>query len=85
MDNKYEVTVRASDGTMTEDRMVMVMVTEVDEAPVIMEGDAPSGDGYDTNGTPGIQQDELIDAINDFLDGEIDEDALIDVINLFLG
>ena len=35
-DNTYEVTVRASDGTMTEDRMVMVMVTDVDEAPVIM-------------------------------------------------
>ena len=30
-DNVYEVTVRASDGTLTEDRMVAVKVTNVDE------------------------------------------------------
>ena len=85
MDNVYEVTVRASDGTLTEDRMVMVTVTGKDEAPVIMAGDAPSGDGYDTNGTPGIQQDELIDAIEDYLDREISIEELIDVIELYLG
>ena len=37
-DNVYMVTVRASDGTLYEDRMVMVTVTDVDEAPVIMYG-----------------------------------------------
>ena len=37
-DNVYEVTVRASDGTMYEDRMVMVTVTPVDEAPEIIGG-----------------------------------------------
>ena len=37
-DNVYEVTVRASDGTMYEDRMVTVTVTDVDEAPVITSG-----------------------------------------------
>ena len=37
-DNIYEVTVRASDGTLYEDRMVAVRVTGVNEAPMIMEG-----------------------------------------------
>ena len=37
-DNVYEVTVRASDGTLNEDRMVRVTVTNVDEAPEIIEG-----------------------------------------------
>ena len=37
-DNVYEVTVRASDGTMHEDRMVKVTVTPVDEAPEIIQG-----------------------------------------------
>ena len=35
-DNMYEVTVRASDGTMTADRMVKVSVTNVNEAPEII-------------------------------------------------
>ena len=35
-DNVYEVTVRASDGTMYADRMVKVTVTEVNEAPMIL-------------------------------------------------
>ncbi len=34
-DNEYEVTVRASDGTLHEDRMVAVTVTDVDEEPEI--------------------------------------------------
>ncbi len=37
-DNVYEVTVRASDGTMYADRMVKVTVTGDDEAPEIMMG-----------------------------------------------
>ena len=37
-DNVYMVTVRASDGTMYEDRMVAVTVANVDEAPEIIEG-----------------------------------------------
>ena len=35
-DNVYEVTVRASDGTLYEDRMVMVTVTPMNEAPIIL-------------------------------------------------
>ena len=37
-DNVYEVTVRASDGTMHTDHMVMVTVTDLDEAPEIIGG-----------------------------------------------
>ena len=37
-DNVYMVTVRASDGTLHEDRMVMVTVIEVNEAPEIIGG-----------------------------------------------
>ena len=40
-DNVYQVTVRASDGVMYEDRMVMVTVTNVDEGPEITEVDSP--------------------------------------------
>ena len=39
-DNVYEVTVRASDGTMNADRMVKVTVTGVDEAPVVTGRDS---------------------------------------------
>ncbi len=37
-DNVYEVTVRASDGTLDTDRMVRVTVTDANEAPMIVEG-----------------------------------------------
>ena len=37
-DNVYEVTVRASDGTLHEDRVVKVTVMNVDEAPEIIQG-----------------------------------------------
>ena len=37
-DNVYEVTVRATDGTMYADRMVKVTVIGVDEAPEIIQG-----------------------------------------------
>ena len=37
-DNVYEVTVRASDGTLYADRMVKVTVTDDDEAPEIIAG-----------------------------------------------
>ena len=58
-DNVYEVTVRASDGVMYADRMVMVTVTDVDEAPEIMEDDSlrisgPSSRNYAENGTGAV-------------------------------
>ncbi len=54
-DNVYEVTVRASDGTMHADRMVRVTVTNVNEAPVIIAGgvsiSGPASRNYAENGT----------------------------------
>ena len=47
-DNVYEVTVRASDGTLNEDRMVMVMVSNVDDAPAVS---GPSSVNFVENGT----------------------------------
>ncbi len=41
-DNVYDVTVRASDGTMHTDRKVRVTVTDVNEAPEIMGGAGPT-------------------------------------------
>ena len=59
-DNVYEVTVRASDGTLFDDRMVKVTVTPVDEAPEItQEGGAlrisgPPSRSYAENGTDAV-------------------------------
>ena len=47
-DNTYRVTLKASDGTNTDTHNVMVMVTDVDEAPVIT-GEAEQN--YAENGT----------------------------------
>ena len=46
-DNVYEVTVRASDGTLNTDRMVKVTVTGVDDAPTVS---GPSSEDYVENG-----------------------------------
>ena len=46
-DNVYEVTVRASDGGLYADRMVMVTVTDAPEGPTIMGADSVS---YAENG-----------------------------------
>ena len=40
---------------------------------------------YDTNGTPGIQRDEAINALFDYFDDEIDRDAAVEVIFAYLG
>ena len=56
-DNVYEVTVRASDGTMTADRMVRVTVENVNEAPAITSGLAISGlrsVNYEENDTAAV-------------------------------
>ena len=50
-DNMYEVTVRASDGTMYADRMVKVTVTGVDDAPAVMGKDSVS---YTENGEDAV-------------------------------
>ena len=60
-DNRYEVTVRASDGVLHTDRMVTVTVTDVNEAPEIMVGPAsgvrisgPASRSYLENGTDAV-------------------------------
>ena len=58
-DNVYEVTVRASDGTLHEDRMVAVTVTDVDEAPEIIRGglgisETAASREYAENGTDAV-------------------------------
>ena len=60
-DNVYELTVRASDGTLTADRMVKVTVSNVDEAPVVTAGavtglriSGPASRSYAENGTGAI-------------------------------
>ena len=50
-DNVYEVTVRASDGTMYADRMVKVTVTNVDEGPTVMGKDSVN---YAENGKDAV-------------------------------
>ena len=57
-DNLYEVTVRASDGTMHADRMVRVTVENVNEAPMIIAGGlvvtGPTSTLYEENGTAAV-------------------------------
>ena len=57
-DNVYEVTVRASAGTLNEDRMVKVTVTNVDEAPDILRSglrvSGRSSLNYAENGTEAV-------------------------------
>ena len=51
-DNVYEVTVRASDGTLNADRMVKVTVTKVNEAPAVMGRDSVD---YAENGKGAVE------------------------------
>ena len=62
-DNVYALTIRASDGTLNEDRMVMVTVTGVDEAPVISAGASIRGSSsisYAENGTGDVATYEVV-------------------------
>ena len=65
----YTVVVTATDpGGLSDTIDVTINVTDVvevvPEVPAIVQG-------YDTNGTPGIQISELFDAIDDYFDGKI--------------
>ena len=74
----YSVVVRASDPARESDTIdVTINVTDmVDEAPTAVET-------YDTDGTQGIQIDELFDAIDDYFDGMLDIDGLFEVIDAY--
>jgi hypothetical protein len=79
------VTVTATDPDGASDSiMVTIMVTDVDEGDPV----DPVVARYDTNGTPGIQKDEVITAINDYLFGEgdaaISKADVIRLINMYL-
>ena len=84
----YMVTVTATDPDGASDGiMVTIMVTDMDEAvPPVLD---PLVARYDTNGTPGIQKDEVIAAINDYLFPQAGVDPIskaevIRLINLYL-
>ena len=80
----YNVVVRASDPAGLSDTInvtitvtdVVEVVPEVPEVPAIVQG-------YDTNLIPGIQIDELFDAIDDYFAGTIDTDDLFDIIDAY--
>ena len=84
-DNVYKVTVTANDGSNQAMRDVTVTVADVDEQEpepgTLLER-------YDTDDSGDINQDEVIEAINDYLFGEgadaITKDQAIEVINLYL-
>ena len=82
MDNEYMVTVKAADGTYMARRDVTVRVTEVEEATV---GDTLL-DRYDEDKSGMIEKDEVIQAIDDYLDSVVGltKQDVIDVINLYL-
>ena len=55
-----------------------VMVSAADERPQAVQD-------YDTNGTAGIQIDEVFDAINDYFDEEISIAGLFEIIDAYFG
>ena len=78
----YMVTVTATDSQMATDTIdVTIMITDVDERdPLVIK--------YDTNGIEGIQRNEVIAAIRDYLNGVADaptRDGVIWLIRLYLG
>ena len=75
----YMVTVTAMDPDgLTDTTAVTINVADVDENPLLTR--------FDTNGTPGIQRDEVIAAINRYLDQdeEVSRADVIAVIDLYL-
>ena len=81
-DNTYMVTVKAADGTYMDTQEVTVTVTDVDEATV---GDTLLA-RFDADKSEMIEKDEVIQAINDYLDSVegVSKKDVIDVINLYL-
>ena len=84
-DNVYMVTVKADDGTYMDTHDVTITVTGMDES-VVQPGQTLE-ERYDTDNN-GLDKDEVIAAINDYLFGEgdvaITKDQAIEIINLYL-
>ena len=71
----YTVVVKATDPDGLSDTIdVTINVTDVDDGAVTP---VDSVGRYDTNGTEGIQIDELFDAIDDYFDGKIGIDRVV--------
>ena len=76
----YTVVVRATDPAGLSDTIeVTINVTDVEEEVPMAVQD------YDTDGTPGIQIDELFAAIDAYFDNLIDIDALFEIIDAYFG
>ena len=75
MDNAYEVTVTASDGT--DEAMVAVTITVTDLA----EGSELSP--YDVDNSGVIEGDEVIQAVKDYFAGTITPAEVIEVVKLY--
>ena len=77
----YTVVVKATDpGELSDTIDVTINVTDVDDGAVTPTDPV---DTYDTDGTPGIQIDELIKAIDDYFDGDLNIDDLFEVIDAY--
>ncbi len=77
-DNTYVVTVRASDGSLTDDQTITVTVTDVNEAPVITGG-ATAAVNFAENGTGTVKtmaatDPDADDSVTFSLNGGADED-----------
>ena len=74
----YSVVVKATDpGELSDTIDVTINVTDVDEEVPMTVQD------YDTNGTAGIQIDEVFDAINDYFDDGLSIAELFEVIDAY--
>ena len=79
-DNTYSVTVSVRDSSgNTDDHAVTVTVTDVDET---VPGGQTIADRYDANNNNVTEKDEVIAAINDYLDGGSNAPSKADVISL---
>ena len=82
-DNRYQVTVEASDGTTTSTKNVVVTVTN-DPSDDTTPGQFDPW-SYDTNRNQMIEKSEMITAVNDYLfNNRITKAQMIQVINLYL-
>ena len=85
-DNMYEVTVQATAGGDTVERMVKVTVVDVDEAPEIKSSAAatdPILDKHDEDNSGVIELDEAVDAVQAYARGEITLAEVIKVVQLY--
>ena len=83
MDNVYMVTVEADDRTYTDTHNVTVTITEVDDGTVTPMPEDTLLDRYDDNDDDVISKQELLVAVSNFFDAEIDKAMLLEVVGLY--